>query len=338
MAQPLSRKDLETAIAKYGPILQVHPAEKYDICSVEWFLSHCTLIDSKDQTKNILHPTAEQLPQTPNEGTRYYLQIEESVKSGNFDTGKAYVNAFWKQGMTWTDIQFWFFNAYNGPGTAKFDSLVFNKVKNTGNVDLSPLGEHVGDWEYAAIRIDNVSKEMIGVILSAHGKNILYTKDQIAQQFKLVNGTHPIVYASLNGHANFPSAGPNYTEHRKVLGIPVGLEFNLVNSTADGGKRLDCSEKHLVVAAEWLNGTPDAYTTPAWVKYPYRWGPEGTAVTMDAKTLGEFIKAALGEDGAKQLLGTPIVLLASELLHIFVRADIDGTAAPIVHGQWTGQY
>lgn len=146
MAQPLSRTELEAAIAKYGPILQVHPNEKYDICSVEWFLAHSTLVDSQDPASNIAHPFAIQLPQGPKQGSRYYLEIEDSVKTGNFSTGKAYVNALWKKDSTFTDIQFWFFNAYNGPGTAKFDSLVFNKVKNTGNVDLSPLGEHVGDW------------------------------------------------------------------------------------------------------------------------------------------------------------------------------------------------
>jgi len=284
-----------------------------------------------------VHPTANQLPQGPKQGTRFYFQIEESVKSGNFPTGKAYVNAFWKTGLTWTDIQFWFFSAYNGHGTARFDSLVLNKIEHSGDIDLSPLGEHIGDWEYAAIRIDNASKEMIGILLSEHGKNVLLTKDQIAKQFKMVNDTHPVVYASLNGHANFPTTGPNYTEHRKILGIPVGLEFNLLNSTADGGKRLDCSINYDVVTAEWLKGTPDAYVTPAWVGYPYRWGPEGTAINMDAKTLGQFITAALGDD-AKPLLGTPVVLLASELLHIFVRADINGSASPAGDAPWTGQY
>jgi hypothetical protein len=234
--------------------------------------------------------------------------------------GKAYVNAFWKPGLTYTDIQFWFFSAFNGPGTARFASLILNKVDHTGDIDLSPLGEHVGDWEYAAIRVDNASKEMIGIMLSQHGKNILYQKDNMPKQFKMVNGTHPVVYASLNGHANFPAPGPNFTEHHQVLGIPVGLDFNLLNSTADGGKRLDCSLNYEVVSAEWLKGTPDAYTAPHWLGYPYRWGPEGTAITMDAKTLGAFITAALGDD-AKPLLGTSIVLLASELLHIFVRAE-----------------
>lgn len=88
MAQSLTRADLEAAILKYGPILLVHPDEKYDLCSIEWFLSHCTLIDSQNQANNIVHPQADQLPQAPKQGTRYYFQIEDSVKSGNFQSKK----------------------------------------------------------------------------------------------------------------------------------------------------------------------------------------------------------------------------------------------------------
>jgi len=339
VSQPLSRVDLEATIAKYAPVLQLHPEEKYDNCSVEWFLSHCTLIDSKDKTKNIVRPEQNQLPQAPPESSRYYFQVEETAKPGEFSTAKAYVNALWLKDKTYTDIQFWFFSAYNGHGTARFNSLVLNEVEHQGDIDLSPLGEHWGDWEYAAIRVDNSSKEMIGIMLSAHGKNIFYDAATVTQKFKLVNGSHPVVYASLNGHANFPSTGPNYTENRKILGTPVGLEFNLVNATTDGGKSLDCATRYEVVAADWLNGTPDAYQTPLWVGYPYRWGPEGTAVHMQVNTLGNFIIAALGKDGLTvQLLHDPIVLLASEALHLFVKADINGAAAPATQNSWSGLY
>jgi hypothetical protein len=198
-------------------------------------------------------------------------------------------------------------------------------------------GEHWADWEYTSIRIDNASKEMIGIILSEHGTNVLHGKDEIPKLFKMVNGMHPVIYSSLNGHANFPAPGPNFSEHRKVLGIPVGLEFNLVNSTADGGLSLNCSKKYQVVAADWLKGSPDEYVTPAWVGYPYRWGPEGTSISMDTNTLAAILKASLGDD-ADPLLDTPIELLASWLLHIFVRADINGVEAPSGQAPWSGKY
>lgn len=340
MAQPLSRSDIESAIAKYGPILQLHPDEQYVNSSIEYMLSHSTLIDTKDKTKNIVHPTPAQLPQGPPEGKRYYLQVEDAAKPGNFPTAKAYVNALWQKTTTYTDLQFWFFSPYNGHGTAQFGSLVWDKVEHQADINLAPLGEHWADWEYAAIRIDNASKEMIGIMLSEHGKNNFFDKSVISKQFKFVNGSHPVIYSSLNGHANFPSVGRNFSEHRKVLGKPAGLDFDIVNATADGGLQLDCSSKYQVVAADWLKGTPDAYEVPAWVGYLYRWGPEGTTIHMKVSTLSDFIKAALGPKDAFEvlLLDDPITLLASELMHVFVKADINGAAAPTTQGPWTGHY
>ncbi|KAE8443608.1 hypothetical protein EG329_001541 [Mollisiaceae sp. DMI_Dod_QoI] len=340
MALPLSRSDIEAAIAKYGPTLKLHPDEQYLNCSVEWMLSHSTLIDSKDKSKNIVHPRGNQLPQGPKQGTQYYLEVEDAAKPGNFSTAKAYVNAFWQKGLPYTDLQFWFFSAYNGHGTARFASLVSGKIKHEADINLAPLGEHWADWEYAAIRIDNTSKEMIGIMLSEHGKNIFFDKAAVVKQFKMVNGSHPVIYSSLNGHANFPAVGLNFSEHHQVLGEPAGLDFNIVNATADGGLELDCSVKYEVVAADWLNGTSEAYNIPAWVGYPYRWGPEGTTIHMKVKTLSDFIKAALGPKDKFEIivLDDPITLLASELLHMFVKADINGAAAPATQAPWTGRY
>ncbi|EPE33780.1 hypothetical protein GLAREA_06793 [Glarea lozoyensis ATCC 20868] len=336
MSQGLSRKAIEAAIQKYGPVIYTHPEDQYLPCSVEWFLTHCTLVESKAPGSKTVHPLETQLPTGPKEGTRWYLDIEDSVKPGNMESAKAYVNVFWDGKLPYTDLQFWVFSAYNGHGTAKFDSLVFNKVERTGNVNLAPLGEHVGDWEYVGIRVDNTTQELIAIILSEHGKNIVFDKAAITKSFTFQDTTHPIIYSSLNGHANFPSIGPNYTEHRKVLGIPFGLEFNLLNTTAAGGPSINTSLKYQLVNAPYL--TEDKVVSPAWVGYPYRWGPEGTAINMDAKTLGEIIKVVIGDKDATKLIDTPIVLLASELLHIFVKADVNGAGAPMGQSPWRGLY
>ena len=338
MTSGLTRSELEDAISKYAPILHLHPDEQYVNCSIEWFLSHATLIDSENKSADIIHPTEAQLPQGPKQGTRYYFTVEDAVKPGNFATAKAYVNALWLPSTTYTDIQFWFFSGYNGPGTALFESLVLNKEKHEGDVNLAPLGEHVADWEYTAVRVDNKTKERLGMILSAHGGNFFYPEAEVVKQFKMVNGTNPIVYSSQNGHANFPSTGPNFTHHIKVLGNPVGLEFDLVNATAEGELQLDCSYRYQVVAAKWLEGTPEAFEIPDWVGYPYRWGPEGTVIRMDTKTLGEFLKAGLGGKDASPLLDAPLVEMASKLLHIFVKANMNGVEAPSGQAPWIGNY
>ncbi|KAG9235174.1 vacuolar protein sorting-associated protein 62 [Amylocarpus encephaloides] len=336
MSQGLSRTAIQAAIQKYGPIFQIHPDDKYLPSSVEWFLSHAILVDSKAPGSKIVHPLDTQLPTSTKEDTRFYLDIEDAVKPGNLPSAKAYVNAFWEAPLTYTDLQFWVFFPYNGHGTARFESLVFNKTARQGDVNLAPLGEHVGDWEYVGLRIDNATHELIGIILSQHGKNIISDKAAIQKSFTMKDGTHPVIYSSLNGHANFATTGPNFTEHRKVAGVPFGLEFNLLNTTAANGPSLNASTAFELVSAPYL--TEDKVVSPAWVNYPYRWGPEGTAIHMDTKTLGEIIKVVLGDKDATKLIDTPIVLLASELLHIFVRADINGAGAPIGQSPWGGIY
>jgi hypothetical protein len=58
---------------------------------------------------------------------------------------------------------------------------------------------------------------------------------------------------------------------------------------------------------------------------------------MDTNTLAAILKASLGDD-VDPLLDTPIVLLASWLLHVFVRADINGVEAPSGQAPWSGKY
>ncbi len=181
---------------------------------------------------------------------------------------------------------------------------------------------------------------MIGIMLSKHGRNNFFDKATVEKQFKFVNRTHLVIYSSLNGHANFPGVGPNFSTYHQVLGVPTGLDFNIINLIADGGLQLDCSTKHQVVAADWLTGTPDAYNIPVWVGYASRWGPEGTTIHMKIKTLSDFIKAAISPKDFFEVLvlEDPITFLASELLYVFVKADINGAAAPATQAPWSSHY
>jgi hypothetical protein len=58
---------------------------------------------------------------------------------------------------------------------------------------------------------------------------------------------------------------------------------------------------------------------------------------MDTKTLGDILVASLGNE-IDPLLDDPVVLLASWLLHVFVRADINGAGAPAGQAPWIGKY
>ncbi|KAG7294550.1 hypothetical protein NEMBOFW57_004625 [Staphylotrichum longicolle] len=336
VSHSLTRADLEQAISTYAPVLQLHPNEAYVNTSIEYFLQHSTLVDSKSGNR-IVHPAIDQLPQAGDD-KQFYLELEDGAKGGDFSSAKAYVHAYWVQGMSYTDLQFWLFSAYNGPGTAHINGLVFDTIVHTGDVNLAPLGEHFGDWECVVVRIDNDTKEMTNIWLSQHSGGQWFDQEQISSSFRMAQGTHPIVYSSRNGHANYPSADSNYTEHYKVppVGIPAGIEFFLRNDTANGGLSLDCSQNYQIVSADWLKGA-DAYPVPAWVTYPFRWGPEGTATHISANTVKQIIQAAAGPL-APFLPGSLLLLLAAEILPFFVKDDVNGPGAPITKSTWNGGY
>ena len=328
----LSQADLQHAIQTYGPILHFNPSEIYNMCSIEAFLQHAKLHDSKTGT-DINHPSISQLPTGTSGDGRYWLILEDSFKGGDLTTAKGYLHAYWKPGLSYTDLQFWFFYAYNGPGTAHINGLLFDTIVHSGDPNLAPMGEHYGDWECCMIRIDNGSKAMIGAWLSQHSGGQMFNPSQLGQ-FKRT-GQQINIYSSRNGHAVYAQTGGNYTEHRKYPdpAIPAGIEFFLRNDTADGGKSLDCGKNYQIVSADWLGS---AFPEPQWLNYPYRWGPEGATTHMSPSTVADILKAALGWLGT---FAAPILqVIAGYILSIFVTDDVNGPEGPKRKSTWTGGY
>jgi hypothetical protein len=328
--RPLDITQLHKAIGLYGPILYLHPEEKYFNTSIEDFLQHCSLVNKKTGTE-IKSPKPDSLPQNGDDG-QYYLKLKPEGRRGDFGSTKAYVRAFWQPGLPYTDIQFWIFSAYNGPGTLHVNGLVFDSIRNSGDINLQPLGEHVGDWETCMIRVDNTTTKVIAIWLSQHSKGQFFTGDQIERAFTF-QGSQPFIYSSLNGHAIFSRPGSNPSEYRKFGGIPVGVDFFIRNDTWTSSLRLDCSKRYEIVSADWL-----AVPTPKWVTYPFRWGPEGDTARLSPSAVADIVKAAAGESLAKYLPVSVLTVLAGEILPHFVKRDVNGAAAPIRHGSWMGTY
>lgn len=329
-AKPLTLDQLHHAIGLYGPILNLHPDEEFLNTSVEDFLSHCTLVDKKSKTK-VKAPTVDSLPQKGGD-SQYYLDLDPQGAKGDFSTAKAYVRAFWQSGMPYTDIQFWFFNAYNGPGSLHVSGLLMDSIKHSGDINVKPLGEHVGDWEMSMIRVDNTTMKINSIWLSQHAKGSFYTNEQVDRAFAF-QGTQPIIYSSRNGHANFAQPGPNPTEQRRIGGIPAGVEFFVRNDCAASNRKLDCSKQYELVAAEWLN-----VKQPAWVTYPFRWGPEGTSTHLSPVAVAQIVQDVAGAELSEFLPVAVVTVLAGEILPHFVKGDINGPNPPIRHGTWMGVY
>ncbi|KAL6252640.1 hypothetical protein RBB50_000359 [Rhinocladiella similis] len=329
-AKPLDLPTLRAVIERYAPILKLHPDEHFLPTSIEDFLTHCTLVDKKSPTK-VPSPNVSQLP-TKGEDHQFYLELSSGGKPGHLDLAKAYVHALWQPGSPYTDLQFWFFYAYNGPGSLHVSGLVLDTPTSSGDIDLAPMGEHVGDWEMAMLRIDNTSHNLNSIWLSQHSRGQFFTHDAIPGFFTF-EGTRPIIYASRNGHANYAAIGPNKSEYRKIGGVPVGLDFFIRNDTAGTGKTLDCAKHYELVSADWAG-----VTAPAWASWPFRWGPEGTSTHLTSVAVAEIVRKALGDELAKFCPVSVLTVLASEILPHFVKGDINGPTSPGKHGSWNGVY
>jgi hypothetical protein len=334
--KPLTLDQVNDAIKKYGPLLHLHPDEQFFNTSIDYFLAHSELIEvidkKKKQTKSHGVVKAEELPQSGKDHS-FYLNLKDDGKSGDFSQAKAYVRAFWKPGMAYTDLQFWLFNSYNGPGTLHIDGLKMDSIASSGDISVAPLGEHVGDWEMCMVRVNNTTLNVDGIWLSQHAKGHFVTADQLAGTLKF-QGKQPIIYSARNGHGNFPSPGPNQTEFKKIGGIPAGFDFFVRNDCAEGGRTLDCSKSYELISADFLPGVKE----PAWVTYPFAWGPEGTSTHITTAEIQELVHTAAGDELSRFLPFTGGVVLASEILPHFIKGDINGPASPSKHGSWMGTY
>jgi hypothetical protein len=330
----LSLHDINNAISRYGPVVRFHPNETYNMCSVEWFLARATLHDSVTGT-NTPHPTPDQLPSGDAQPGRYWLIPDDSSKPGDLSTAKGYVHAYSAENLPYTDLQFWLFYGFNGPGTAHVNGLFMDTIAHSGDPTLSPLGAHYGDWECCVLRIDNDSKQLIGVYLTQHADGQYFNQSELGS-FQRV-GEQIVIYASQNGHARYPNASANYTEYHKEpsSGMPAGIEFELRNDTADGGQSLDCSRHYEVVAADVIPGFHNA----TWVDYGYRWGPEGAVSHMKPGTLVAILEAAFGP--YINIWGFPLWVLgtlADQVAPAFIADDLNGPESPRKKSTWRGEY
>ncbi|KAL9999931.1 putative vacuolar protein sorting-associated protein [Helianthus debilis subsp. tardiflorus] len=126
----------------------------------------------------------------------------------------------------------WVFCPFNGADCLKIGLM---------NYQLSTVGQHVCDWEHhsAGVWVDPTDLEFI-------------------------EGNKPIVYASRNGHANYPHAGD-------LLQGSANLRIGIRNTTAFSKYSLDSSKNYEIIAAEYLGDW--VINEPRWLQYMRKWGP-----------------------------------------------------------------
>jgi hypothetical protein len=258
----LTTNQVVEVVKKYGPLVHLHPDEKYVMSSVEWFLERATLYHNGNKVNEVrgnqsLLPTGTQTDES------YWLDIPSEARKGDMSTAVAYVHARASATAGMTDVQFWFFYPYNGPGTAKLFPI-------DKKVDLSPFGVHTGDWEHMVLTVDDkLVPHKMYLAQHSSGEWIALKPGDLTRRIEL--------YASRNGHATYNTTGQNLTEEKKqkLLGQTV-YDVGLRNDTDKGGPTLDCAARF-----QLLDGNE-----PHWLDFPGLWGPK-----VDyTKTVKEVLK------------------------------------------------
>jgi hypothetical protein len=147
-------------------------------------------------------------------------------------TTYVHINRFAEEGVT--DLQFWLFYGFNGPGTIRTrPQLTWSEI------ELDELGIHDADWEVVHIRIDDATLELVDegtLFLSGHGHHTRFDRDEI----HFARGTQqPMVFPSRNGHANQIDPG-DHPEDLFCVEIGVDMEIDVTcDCSSDCPSRCD---------------------------------------------------------------------------------------------------
>ncbi len=187
------------------------------------------------------------------------IQKDDSIWAGQPALATAYINVIRNKTPNTpefgtTDLQFWSFYPYNGPGTIQSDTEVFG-AGYKATKELDPLGTHIPDWENATVRFDTPTGDVVQVTGTAHGD----VRDLAAGLN--YEGTYPVLYSSRNGHSVWSVTGDNpitlkdYTTDLSIdLGILGSIDLGTFGIRVDGlnitsvGDRFDTSSSFQLAA------------------------------------------------------------------------------------------
>ncbi|RDX92099.1 hypothetical protein CR513_25824, partial [Mucuna pruriens] len=253
-----NQNQIHALIQHYGPTVYFHPDENYLPSSVQWFFKNGAVLYAAGSKKgNAIDYQGSNLPSGGTNDGAFWIDLptdedaRNNLKKGNIESAELYVHVKPALGGAFTDIVMWVFCPFNGPATLKVALM---------NIEMSKIGEHVGDWEHFTLRISNFTGELWSVFFSQHSGGGWIN----AFDLEFIKGNKPIVYSSKHGHASFPHPG-TYLQGPSKLGIGVR------NDAARSKFIVDSSIKYQVVAAEYLGD--GVIAEPCWLQYMREWGP-----------------------------------------------------------------
>lgn len=292
-AEPATPDQLAALIDQRGPVLRLHPEEKYlpddaeatldESASLAWgLIQNEGDYDTFMQMPLGAHKTSaasvvadvEDFAKPADPGSpdfRYWLDLDLGQVSPGLPpvTGDVKRAVVLVRARAWdaifTDLQFWVFYPFNGPGKFRVTCGAIDD-----HVVMDGPGRHYGDWEHVSVRVVHATGELVGVYLSRHSGGEWIAGAQLDGLGYA--GTRPIVYAARDSHAHYPSAGTHY--YLRPWSLDAGIctaAVDLEDWTAEGGHALLLHDPahHQVVCSDLPGHTPEI---PGWLLYDSRWG------------------------------------------------------------------
>ena len=163
--------------------------------------------------------------------------LRQEVLDGDLTGAKTYVhlNHFKDQGVT--DIQYWMFYGFNGPGTVDLNA----SICPVDPTQLDALGTHYSDWEVVHVRVNDQTLERVQpctggattgcgdvtYFLSGHGDH-----EAMPHDVTMSSGEHALLYSSKNGHAFKETAADN-ADVKMCMSMDVRINIDLDCTFAD---------------------------------------------------------------------------------------------------------
>jgi len=249
---PLRSPSLATLLARYEPIVVLHPAEVFSPVPVDGFLEDA---DLQRKTEAGWVKVDGPLPAGGAElrldqrscqaiegvaATQCYADAEAAHAAPPVVYGAVF------RTNTRIALEYWFWYPYDS----------YSPTVPAGDI----WQVHEGDWEAVSVILDHTGKPLL-VGYSQHGKG--KRRDWVGVPKR---GSRPLVYVALGSHANYFSGGEPPLDPRIVdpAMIRIIAAYGVKPVEHTGGGR--AVKPRLVVVSA---------TSPAWMKFAGAWGETG---------------------------------------------------------------
>jgi hypothetical protein len=289
----LSEEEVRALIATYAPVVRLHPDDPYrpddpeqilNAATLQWALvrnegAYCAAGTPPDLCQwfggqyfehldgmptsaatlmaDVAHIESEVKPNPPYNGHpdfRVWLSIPDPLIHGDSARARPVVHV--RPRGPFTEIQFWFFYPFNGPGRVEICVAVFGCEVNW----FSEAGRHYGDWEMVSLLVDNRDRAMIAAGLSQHGVVEWVRYDRLHRH---TDDVRPLVYSAFHSHAIYRNQGRQDYEVARETSAFTATLFDITDTTGLGP---------LLVVDDYYLAGDEPGILPSWLGFPYRWG------------------------------------------------------------------